>query len=111
MREALTLLCTALPVLGLFIQVVGCTLKLRLSGVISRFIGRMLLVIGLGLLLDLLLRRLIDIIPTTIVVLLPTRTGILVHIPVMTGVHIAIGGFSCRSIAIGRAGSDSFTAR
>src|SRR6266487_4908975 len=44
-------------------------------------------------------RRLVHRIPASVVVFLPTTTGVLVNIAIVTGVHIAAGGFADRSVS------------
>ena len=67
----------------------------------------MLLLVALRRLLR---RRLVYVVPASVVVRLPARSGVLVHIAVVSGIHITVGRLACSSIAIGRAGGGSFTA-
>src|SRR5664279_3887284 len=47
---------------------------------------------------------LVHIVPASVVVRLPARPGVFVHVAVVSGIHVAVGGLSRSRIAIGSAG-------
>ena len=44
-------------------------------------------------------RRLVHRIPTAVVVLLPAVTGVLVNVTIVSGIHVAAGGFGGRGVS------------
>jgi hypothetical protein len=127
--EALALRFAALPVLGFALHVLhfggrtsagtvvaaattraACFLATSIVTALARSISAS--VCGAGPLLRVFCpapigrrRRLVYRVPASVVVLLPTITGVLVNIAVVSGIHIAAGGFAGRSVSPGRARS------
>ena len=106
--EALALLPATLPILGLALHVLHFRGRTSAGSIIAAFARTVVVTRGRRSLLTTF--RLLPVrlgliyrIPAPIVVLLPSVTGVLVNIAIVSGVHIAAGGLTNCSVTPGRA--------